>query len=249
MAGEQQTNTSTTYFEVTNLSSLEKYLSRGQVVEIEVKLGLFAGQYKSRVSNMTDKVLTMSVPSVASKHVHIWEKTVCHLNYMRSDGMYTFITHVVKSEIYPKPILNLAVPEKIEKIQRRRYVRVDVKIPVRMRLFQEDTSYEDQPEPFFDATTVNISAGGLRLDSPKHKMELGEVYEFEFTLDNYKYQNVLGEIVRAAEMKNPQGALITYPDGSPMYNYGINFIQIHRVQKEKIISYVFKCEREMIAKR
>ncbi|HPG59531.1 MAG TPA: flagellar brake protein, partial [Candidatus Wallbacteria bacterium] len=121
MAGEQQANTSTTYFEVTNLSSLEKYLSRGQVVEIEVKLGLFAGQYKSRVSNMSDKVLNMSVPSVASKHIHIWEKTVCHLNYMRSDGMYTFITHVIKSEIYPKPILNLAVPEKIEKIQRRRY--------------------------------------------------------------------------------------------------------------------------------
>ena len=249
MADEQQVNNSTTFFEITNLASLEKYLSRGQVVEIEVKLGLFAGQYKSRVGAMSDKALSMSVPAIAGKHIHIWEKTVCHLNYMRGDGMYTFITRVVKSEIYPKPLLNLLIPEKIEKIQRRRYVRVDVKIPVRMRLFKEDTSYEDQPEPFFDSTTVNISAGGLRLDSPKHKLESGEVYEFEFSLDNYKYQNILGEIVRAAEMKNPQGTLITYPDGSPVYNYGVNFIQIHRVQKEKIISYVFKCERETIAKR
>ncbi|MEZ7893292.1 MAG: PilZ domain-containing protein [Candidatus Wallbacteria bacterium] len=237
----------TTSFEITNESSLQKYLGKGQVIEVEVKLGLFAGQYKSKVLTFNDKNISFAVPAVGNKLIHLWDKTVCHINYMRSDGMYTFMTRIVKSEIYPNPILQALVPPKIEKIQRRRYVRVDVKLAIKMRRFHEDVPYDSQPEPFFEATTVNISAGGLRADSPKHKLEMGEVYEFEFTLDNYKYQNVLGEIVRAAEMKNAQGALLTNPDGSQMYNYGVNFIQIHRVQKEKIISYVFKREREMIA--
>ncbi len=247
MADEQQN--SSTYFEINGPAALERYIPKGQVVEIEVKLGLFAGQYKSKVTNYKDKTISFVVPSVAGKPVYIWEKTVCHMNYMRPDGMFTFITRVVKSEIYPKPILYVIMPEKVEKIQRRRYVRVDVKIPVRMRLFKEDATYEEQDEQFFESTTINVSAGGLRVDSPKMKLELGKVYEFEFVLENYKFQHVLGEIVRAAEMKNAQGVLITYPDGSAIYNYGVNFIQIHRVQKEKIISYVFKCEREMISKR
>lgn len=248
MALEQQPTATTTYYEISNASILEKYLSTGQVVEIEVKLGLFAGQYKSRLTGIHDKYLSLVVPNVSGKNILFWEKIVCHVNYMRPDGMYTFITHVIKCENYPKPILQLALPDKIEKIQRRRYVRVDVKIPVKMRLYREDINYDEQNEPFFEATTVNISAGGLRIDCPKRKLEVGEVYEFEFTLDDYQYKNILGEIVRAAEMKNPQGNLMTYPDGSPMYNYGVNFIQIHRIQKEKIIAYVFKREREMIAK-
>lgn len=238
---------STQSFEVTNSMSMQKYLPKGQVVEIEVKLGLFAGQYKSKVLTFTDKAIGMSVPSLGDSLLHIWEKTVCHVNYMRPDGMFTFLTRVSKSEIYPKPVLQFVFPPKVEKVQRRRYVRVDVKLNLRMRLFKEDVSYDAQPEQFFDAYTVNISAGGLRVDSPNAKLELGQIYEFEFTLDGYKHQHILGEIMRAAEMKNNLGAPLTHPNGNPMFNYGVNFIQIHRVQKEKIIAYVFKREREMIA--
>jgi len=243
--GEDATNTQS--FEVTNNLSMQKYLPKGQVVEIEVKLGLFAGQYKSKVLTFTEKAVGMSVPTLGDSLLHIWEKTVCHVNYMRPDGMFTFLTRVYRSEIYPKPVLQFTLPPKVEKVQRRRYVRVDVKMPLRMRLFQEDVAYDAQSEQFFEASTVNISAGGLRVDSPAVKLELGQIYEFEFELDGYKHEHILGEIMRAAEMKSKLGAPLTHPNGSPMYNYGVNFIQIHRVQKEKIIAYVFKREREMIA--
>jgi c-di-GMP-binding flagellar brake protein YcgR len=214
------------------------------VIEIEIKLGLFAGQYRSRILDFGSKYIKLMVPKVANEDKHIWQGTTVHINYMRPDAMYTFKVRVRKGEVYPRPLLLVDIPPQVERVQRRRYVRVDTpNMKISFRTFVEDVAYADNEEPFAVAKLFNISAGGLRFDSDDIQVPKGEIVELELLLEGYKFQHVLGEVVRSIELKkrNRSG------DEIPFYSHGINFIQIHRVQKEKIFSYVFKREREMIS--
>lgn len=231
------------FYKVTPQTPITKYISAGQVIELEIKLGLFAGQFKSRIQEFGSKFVKVMVPKVNDEHTEIWPGTTIHVNYMRPDAMYTFRSRVRKSELYPRPLLMLEIPDQVERVQRRRYMRIDTPgQKVRFRNYLENVAYADNDEPFVEASCFNISAGGMRIDSDDVKVEKGEVIEIEFELDNYKFQHMLGEVVRSLELKKKdrKGNEVVF------YSHGINYLQIHRVQKEKIFGYVFKREREMI---
>jgi hypothetical protein len=99
----------------------------------------------------------------------------------------------------------------------------------KFRIFDEDVSIMDEAESFNMGKIVNISAGGMRIDHEEIQILKGEVVELEFTIMGFKCQRVLGEIVRSMELIKKD----RYNEDVKFYSHGINFIQIHRVQKEK----------------
>lgn len=231
------------YYDIGPDSPVTRYIASGQIVEIEIKLGLFAGQYRSRILDFSDKNIKLMVPKVDGKEKEIWKDTTVHINYMRPDAMYTFKSRVRKSELYPRPLLFVEIPPRIERVQRRRYVRVDTPgLTAKFRVFNEEMSSAENTAEYKFARIVNLSAGGMRLDNDTVKVEKGELLELEFMIDGYKFQHVIGEIVRSLELKKVD----SQKNEKIFYSFGINFIQIHRVHKEKVFSYVFKKEREML---
>ncbi len=232
------------FYKITTDTPITKYIRSGQVIEIEIKLGLFAGQYRSRILDFGSKYIKLMVPKVNNKEQLFWKATTLHINYMRPDAMFTFKSKIKKSELDPRPSLLIAIPEQVERVQRRRYVRVDTPgMTINFRKFNEDIPLMENDDPFTTSKLFNISAGGMRIDSDDLKIEKGEIVELEFTISNFKCQHVLGEVVRSLELTKKD----RNNNESIFYSHGINFLQIHRVQKEKIFSYVFKREREMIS--
>jgi len=239
----EQTGEDRQYHDIAPDNPVTKFIASAQIVEIEIKLGLFAGQYKSRVLDFGDKFIKLMVPKVDNHEKEIWKETTVHINYMRPDAMYTFKSRVRRCEVYPRPLLQIDIPTRIERVQRRRYVRVDTPgLMVKFRRFNEEVPYDQNSEPFRMARMVNISAGGMRLDNDEFKVEKGELIEVEFLLEGYKFQHVIGELVRSLELTKRDAQ----KNEKVFFSFGINFIQIHRVMKEKIFNFVFKKEREML---
>ena len=240
-----QNNDDVQFYKIEPSTPITQYISKGQIIELEIKLGLFAGQYRSRVMDFGGKYIKILVPKVDGKEKFIWKDTTIHINYMRPDAMFTFKVKVRKSELNPMPNLLVTIPPQVERVQRRRYVRVDtLKMETKFRIFNEEISIMDDAESFNSGKIVNISAGGMRIDHDDIQIPKGEVIELEFTIMGFKCQRVLGEIVRSIELTKKD----RYNEDVKFYSHGINFIQIHRVQKEKIFGYVFQKEREMLSK-
>ena len=60
------------FYPITSDHPITEYIGKGQVVEIEIKLGLFAGQYRSRVLDFGGKYIKLQVPKVDGRDKYIW---------------------------------------------------------------------------------------------------------------------------------------------------------------------------------
>lgn len=80
-----------------------------------------------------------------------------------SDGIRRFTAEVLRRRDVPSPCLYLSWPERIEHIQRREHPRVEVMVPVRVRIPEQPG---ERPRSL-DGYTADVSAGGARINLPE----------------------------------------------------------------------------------
>ncbi|ADU51112.1 type IV pilus assembly PilZ [Thermaerobacter marianensis DSM 12885] len=71
-------------------------------------------------------------------------------------GVYSFVTVVVDARVAPEPELVVALPQRVERVQRRHWVRLDLRLPVRLER-------RTDPPQVLTGRTLDVSGGGARV--------------------------------------------------------------------------------------
>ena len=136
-----------------------------QQVRLRVPFGPFQGNYITRVEGVEDLGIKLAMPITNRDYVTLPPGTEVTVEYQDEAAVYRFDTVVSATKGQALPQLTLKPPDQIDRIQRRRHVRIEVDIPVRMAVLPEEA--EEMPlesrwhaVPNLKARTRDLSAGG-----------------------------------------------------------------------------------------
>lgn len=149
----------------------------------------------------------------------------------RSGSLYTSSSKVVDMELGPYSWMQLALPDRMLRIEMRHWVRVKANLNVRYRLANYNW-------PYYEASTLDISGGGLLFTAP-HIVD--EKLELELGI-HMPDQRQVDSIV---EVKRCEGYSTRWGN---RYKIGCSFKEIGNGPRESLIKYVFNRQREMLKK-
>jgi c-di-GMP-binding flagellar brake protein YcgR len=198
-----------------------------------VTIQLFApctiGHYTSRVDGIEPDSIILYTPLrlTGVVPVAVGEKaTVVYSNIL---AQYSFDAQVLESDITAQvPLIRISKPEVVKKIQRRRYVRIRMSVPVIFNLVNKDDG-----EKQYCADTLDISGSGIKLNSPV-PLSSSEIIKIRLDLPSREPVYAYGRVIRS-DIDKTKGFYITC----------IDFIDISETERDKIIAYVFDKQVEM----
>lgn len=135
-------------------------------LELVVSDGPQAGVYSTRVQDITEAHIAVDAPVSGWHTIFLKEGLPLWVTFAReNDARYRFRSKVSGKTLEPLPMILIEPPGEIERMQDREFVRVPAALPVRCAFVNREGRNET-PEPF-DATIVDISAGGIRVGTDR----------------------------------------------------------------------------------
>ena len=135
----------------------------------------------------------------------------------------------------PIPVWFVRMPEFVEKVQNREFVRISVDYPVILRPLDEDGAMTGM----IFTKAVDISGGGLAVVS-KMMMPLGSKAVLE--LDNIPGVGMLritGRVVRCIKVDAA---------GNNVFHVGFQFLDLSRQHQNELVKFIFEIQRQSLAK-
>lgn len=125
----------------------------------------------------------------------------------------------------------LALPEKIEEVQQRMYVR----FPIIMDVWQAEIPPKKEEPAYIKAKTLDLSAGGMKIISSRH-YKTGTIIMVKFALpfadkdiNNNPFEiETRARVIRYEEIERDK-----------VYHLGIEFLDLRERQRDKIFKFIF----------
>lgn len=134
-------------------------LKENQLVTIELGTSEHRYAYASRIEMVTDETIVLAAPTERGALVMLRPASEIKVFINHEQAKFYFYSNVIGHQVEPIPLLIVSKPDRIEKGQRRHYLRV------RVVIFPLD-SWVIDPDPEkchpIKIATVDISGGGLR---------------------------------------------------------------------------------------
>ncbi|MGM9539433.1 flagellar brake protein [Anaerovibrio sp.] len=190
----------------------------------------------SRIEDISDKKMMVAMP-VDDRGVPIipvsGEQVVCR---MAGQGCYyQFRTVYLDKGRQPIPVWFVSVPETVEKVQNREFVRISMDCPIVVRPLDENGAIGEM----IFAKIVDISGGGLAI---MHNAILTLGSKAVLELDNIPGVGMLritGKVVRCARVEAA---------GGNVYHIGFQFLDMSRQHQNKLVKFIFDLQRKSLAK-
>lgn len=184
-------------------------------------------EWRTRVEELRPGQVVVADPFPGSAPLELG--TPLQVIFGNSRGIFRFDTEVLYRFDRPLPILILKAPTDFWRIQRRRFFRLDVHLPVRFALDPSGNT-SDLSELTHEGVTENLSAGGLllvcRLD-----IQEGQLLVVRFELPDGPLQ--LEAVVRQA-----------FGESEGRYRIGLEFLHPVESDRDRIISFLFAEQRQ-----
>ncbi len=191
--------------------------------------------YYCKIIEKNDKYLIIDYPidEKTKKTRMLPKRKLFKVNFVGKDQVvYQFTSEIVAKVKLNVPALAIKIPspEKVERIQRREYVRVEAAVDIAIH------SINHQFEPFVTVTS-DISAGGLAVLVPKHiPLEIGTIVDAWFALqmsDNqFHYIYAGAEVILNREANNRINLV------------SLKFLSITKLNRQLIVRFCFDKQRE-----
>lgn len=208
----------------------DKILKILNTVEVEVLSEKeYEGSYLCKIEDIENGNVHISLPIEKGHFIPLRAGTLIRINVTQSDGVYSFSEHILKRVMSPYPHFVIKYPQKIQRIQRRNYVRLMLNIPIEFKLEEEESCYR--------GVSIDLSGGGVFLVTQK-QLEIGQKLTVNFKLTNGLDCSNIKSIVKRERVIEGQNG------GAVKRNYGVEFVEINQKLREEIISYLFEMQRE-----
>lgn len=203
-------------------------------IEIEVEDAEYAGKYFSRIMDINRKELRIMSPAVQGVAIPLRVNTPVRISYVGERAMYSFKTVIKQRFNDALAGFVVTIPDQVDRVQRRNYVRLEVQIHFRYRILQEEhiLDIELNPEEFSSSYIVDISGGGVRFYSDQSIPEKS-LLEMQIGIEGIETEILLGRVVRSRE--RVEGG----------FEIGVAFDSLSALTQDQIISWIFNKQREL----
>jgi c-di-GMP-binding flagellar brake protein YcgR len=203
-------------------------------VEIEVEAAEYAGKYFSRVMDINRRELRIMSPAVQGVPIPLRVNTPIWISYVGERALYSFKTVIKQrfSDVLAGFVVE--IPDQVDRVQRRNYVRLEVQIHFRYRILQEANILDTEidPETFDKSYIVDISGGGVRFYSDQPVTQ-NSLLEMQIGIEGIEAETLLGRVARNRE--RVEGG----------YEIGVAFEGVSALVQDQIISWIFNKQREL----
>ncbi len=199
--------------------------------------------YSSRIEEIDSEHLYLSAPIEQGRLIYFMQGENISGYIVNRGAVYNFKQPVEGHISKPVPLLKVKKPEKLKKIQRRQFFRLEKKMPTKFRLLDDDC--ETELSETKGAYALDISGGGMKLATVE-VIPISSYLELNFDLDieegSSSYtENIicLGKIVRSEKIDS---------DRVTIYHYGIKFESLPQYIQDIIIRFIFNEQRKLRTK-
>ncbi len=186
----------------------------------------------SQVEEIGDhNTILISAPIYEGRIIPFHTDTVLKIVFCHQNGFYSFKGKVEgrgrKKNVI---VLQIQIVSEFNKIQRREYFRFNCILPIKYRVVDEEDMMDDENNTtFHEGLTRDISGGGLGIIT-KNRQQLDDIIEFQLDLKDDSNITGYGKVVRSRLSERD----IT------RFDTGILFSDISKIDREKIIQFIFK---------
>ena len=228
------------------LEALKQELPIGQSCTVRAQRGEKAVLYSS-IQDLNDEGILISLPSDdRGIPVLIRNGEVIEISLISGLGRIGFLAEVEGQVKEPLPMLKLHAPTNIFKAELRKYYRVPVHLPLSAFKATEisdatgNTKWvKDFSVPPEEArilgTILDISGGGIYAVTKSDIEKKGTVLLDISVSGEFDLRDIASRIARKS-MTNTERKL---------WGYGMEFLNIDEKEREKVVRYVFKRQREL----
>ncbi|KRU25414.1 flagellar protein YcgR [Clostridium sporogenes] len=197
------------------------------------------GYYKSIIQDVNEDTIYINIPANKGKYLPLNYNDKVTVFYFHGEKIYKFRTIVTGRKIDKILLIALKKPQKMNRIQRRNFVRISLILKTYAALIDskrdlKEICYSNKCNTefdFFDADIVDISGGGLKLCTKKD-IDFGE--------------EIIVNIPFEKENMAVKGKIIRKQNGKEKYIYGVKFLDIDVLTREKIIKFIFSKMRKQV---
>jgi c-di-GMP-binding flagellar brake protein YcgR len=207
---------------------LANILKINQKIELEIKQGPYQGKYISKVSDLTEEEIIIIPPYVNGEILPLRINQAISVYFTGDLAVYKFYSRVIERFNKSIPLLKILHPDKVLKIQRRDYFRLDAKKRLKYRRLDSELN---AVEDFKETTSINISGGGLKIIL-QEALLIDTRIEIFLDLPELNDIPIIGKIVKVHEL----------PDGLAA---GVEFVDLDPHIRELIIAWLFEHQREL----
>lgn len=187
----------------------------------------------SRIEEINARFFAIAMPMRKGALLPLQPGERVHIRFIHKTSCYGFTSIVAGRKRDPIPLLIIGRPEKVTAAeQRRSHVRVTATLPLRIYILEDNSARS------MEASTVNLSAGGILLAS-ETLLEVGREMVVELKLPDREPVVCKAKAVRTY-MENAQDGV--------RGRMAVQFENIEEKMRDHIARFVFTKQREYIQK-
>ena len=193
--------------------------------------------FSSNIQDITDEYIAISIPINAGEYVPLSKGTSIDVIYYEEENLYKFQSSVIGRKFENIPILLIAKPKEIKKIQRRKYVRVPIITTVKYKNLKNEPRINPSTvaqSEYSQAVLVDLSGGGMRI-KVSEEIKLSDFLLVSLTIDKEDIL-IVGQAMRI--IKDDEGR----------FSCGLSFEFLDNSTRERIIKFIFQLMREQMKK-
>ncbi|MBZ9635969.1 flagellar brake protein [Clostridium sp. FP1] len=193
--------------------------------------------YNTNIQDLTEEYIAISIPMSGGQYVPLSRGDIIDVIYYEDENLYKFKSSVIGRKIENIPILLISKPVEIEKIQRRKYVRISLINTAKYKNLKNQPKISPRTineSEYLKAAIVDLSGGGMKVRVSE------EIVKNDFILVNLTINNEDIHIVGQAKriQKDDEGRFVC----------GLSFEFLDSLTRERIIKYIFQLMREQMKK-
>lgn len=192
----------------------------------------FSNRYPSRIECIDSKQISLASPIKDNKTMYIPNGESINVWFWDNEAIYTFKTIVVNNVLEGIPQIIVNGAEKVERVQKREYVRVSMHIDVNMFYTDEDSNIQN-----IWCNSRDISGGGIMLVITKAiKLNSDSMVFLEFYVDEQKIRTAVEIVWNDWEIDS---------EGIERNIIGLKFVTISDNDRQLIIKKVYLKQIEL----
>ncbi|MEZ5065270.1 MAG: PilZ domain-containing protein [bacterium] len=206
-----------------------------QRILLAIPTGAFEGSYVTKVLDRTSTGYKVYAPSFRGTILPIPPGDILRVHFSSNDTHWEYDTRILERYPGPIPTILISGPDaSLERVQRRSFFRLGANVPIGIDP-RSPLPQTPPPGPPCEGTSVNLSGGGLLLESPELYPE-GALLDLSIALpDDEPPVIVRSEVVRDAGRASP-GARATW-------FLAVEFLELPEVAQERITRYIYLLQR------
>jgi c-di-GMP-binding flagellar brake protein YcgR len=193
--------------------------------------------FNSNIQDITEEYIAISIPIKAGEYVPLSNGATIDVIYYEEENCYKFQTSVIGRKFENIPILLIAKPKEIKKIQRRKYVRVPLISTVKYKNLKNESRTNPstvEKSEYLKAVLIDLSGGGMRV-KVSEEIKLGDFLLVSITI-NEEETLIVGQAKRIVK------------DDEGRFSCGLSFELLDSSTRERIIKFIFQLMREQMKK-